>query len=130
MMEQNNIVVDDVKIPTIGFVILTWNSENYISECLDSLLKIRNYKIYISIFDNGSTDNTKAILDSYATKENFFIKKNDKNLGTTISRNQALKQLPKTDYIVILDSDTIISDYSGLDKAIEILNNDETIGIK
>ena len=68
MMEQNNIVVDDVKIPTIGFVILTWNSENYISECLDSLLKIRNYKIYISIFDNGSTDNTKAILDSYATK--------------------------------------------------------------
>ena len=40
MMEQNNIVVDDVKIPTIGFVILTWNSENYISECLDSLLKI------------------------------------------------------------------------------------------
>lgn len=129
MMEQNNIVVDDVKIPTIGFVILTWNSENYISECLDSLLKIRNYKIYISIFDNESTDNTKAILDSYATKENFFIKKNDKNLGTTISRNQALKQLPKTDYIVILDSDTIISDYSGLDKAIEILNNDETIGI-
>lgn len=68
-------------------------------------------------------------MDSYATKENFFIKKNDKNLGTTISRNQALKQLPKTDYIVILDSDTIISDYSGLDKAIEILNNDETIGI-
>lgn len=126
MMEQNKI--NFLKKKSVGFVILTWNSEKYIANCLDSILKIEKYDIFISIFDNGSKDRTKNILEKYRF-DNIFFLGCGKNLGTTISRNEALKKLPKTDYIVILDSDTIINDLNGFDKIIDILDNDKEIGI-
>lgn len=126
MMEQNKI--NFFKKKSVGFVILTWNSEKYIANCLDSILKIEKYDIFISIFDNGSKDRTKNILEKYHF-DNIFFLEYGKNLGTTISRNEALKKLPKTDYIVILDSDTIINDLNGFDKIINILDNDKEIGI-
>ena len=126
MMEQNKI--NFFKKKSVGFVILTWNSEKYIANCLDSILKIEKYNIFISIFDNGSKDRTKNILEKYRF-DNIFFLGCGKNLGTTISRNEALKKLPKTDYIVILDSDTIINDLNGFDKIIDILDNDKEIGI-
>lgn len=126
MMEQNKI--NFFKKKSVGFVILTWNSEKYIANCLDSILKIEKYDIFISIFDNGSKDRTKNILEKYRF-DNIFFLGCGKNLGTTISRNEALKKLPKTDYIVILDSDTIINDLNGFDKIIDILDNDKEIGI-
>ena len=126
MMEQNKI--NFFKKKSVGFVILTWNSEKYIANCLDSILKIEKYDIFISIFDNGSKDRTKNILEKYRF-DNIFFLGCGKNLGTTISRNEALKKLPKTDYIVILDSDIIINDLNGFDKIIDILDNDKEIGI-
>ncbi len=126
MMEQNKI--NFFKKKSVGFVILTWNSEKYIANCLDSILKIEKYDIFISIFDNGSKDRTKNILEKYRF-DNIYFLECEKNLGTTISRNEALKKLPKTDYIVILDSDTIINDLNGFDKIIDILDNDKEIGI-
>lgn len=126
MMEQNKI--NFLKKKSVGFVILTWNSEKYIANCLDSILKIEKYDIFISIFDNGSKDRTKNILEKYRF-DNIFFLGCGKNFGTTISRNEALKKLPKTDYIVILDSDTIINDLNGFDKIIDILDNDKEIGI-
>lgn len=126
MMGQNK--TNFFKKKSVGFVILTWNSEKYIANCLDSILKIEKYDIFISIFDNGSKDRTKNILERYRF-DNIFFLECEKNLGTTISRNAALKKLPKTDYIVILDSDTIINDLNGFDKIIDILDNDKEIGI-
>lgn len=93
----------------ISFVILTYNSDSYIEECIESIKKINKIAKEIIIVDNGSVDNTKKIIKKCATDEVKLIEL-DKNYGTTISRNIGLHSIKETDYVCILDSDTIINE--------------------
>lgn len=99
----------------ISFVILSWNSEKYLKDCIQSILNIEKYNICIYIVDNGSIDGSVEIIEEFCDKRINLIKL-DKNYGTTISRNKALQLIEYTDYICILDSDTIINE-----KAIDIM---------
>ena len=91
----------------ISFIILSWNSEKYLKNCIESILKIGKFETEIIIIDNGSIDNSIKIIEKY--KQVKLIKLN-KNYGTTISRNKGLHEIKNTDYICILDSDTIINE--------------------
>lgn len=94
----------------ISFVILTWNSDKYITNCIESINTICNFCTQIIIVDNGSTDNTVNILNKYQENKNIEIVFLPKNYGTTKSRNIALNKVNSdTDYICILDSDTVIN---------------------
>jgi hypothetical protein len=95
----------------LSSIILTWNSEAYIEECLLSLIEDAqniNQPIEIFIVDSGSTDKTLDILSKF-TKEISEIQLMElgRNLGTTLSRNLALKK-SKGDYLLVLDSDTVV----------------------
>ena len=112
---------------SIGFVILTWNSEKYIQECLVSIINFKNIKTKIVVVDNGSTDKTVNILDKYANI--ITIIKLTKNLGTTKSRNIGIKELDGNyDYLCILDSDTIINENAFI-SMINVLENNDNLGI-
>ncbi len=123
-------------LPTVGFVILTWNSESVINSCLDSILDCKKDIIpIISIIENGSSDKTPEILRNYEEK---FSKENIKhkifyeteNLGTTKSRNKGIHYLQsqKPNYICILDSDTVVNP-KAIKNLINALENNPTIGI-
>lgn len=92
-----------------SFIILTWNSERYIDVCIDSIIaemRSMNEPFEIHIVDNGSVDSTpKKINNANKLHPNrirpVFLKA---NLGTTKSRNMALKN-SRGRYVVILDSD-------------------------
>ena len=99
----------------ISFIILSWNSEVYIKKCIESILTIKSIKTEIIIIDNGSTDNSRQIIEKY---QQIKLIKLDKNYGTTISRNKGLHEIKNSDYICILDSDTIINE-----KAIVLMTN-------
>ncbi|MBA7697981.1 hypothetical protein ES703_106654 [subsurface metagenome] len=90
----------------LSFVILTFNSERYISRCIDSIFQSVSpqFESEIYVVDNGSIDDTCKILDSKKAIQSIRLKK---NLGTTVSRNIAIKRCKGT-YIVIMDSDVEI----------------------
>lgn len=113
----------------ISFVILTWNSDKYIFNCLNSILECKNINSQIIIIDNGSKDNTLNIIDSLKEDNiNIELIKNTTNVGTTISRNQGLNRVKKGNLICILDSDTIINELA-IVKLADFLNNNKTCGI-
>ncbi len=113
---------------SIGFIILTWNSDQYIQGCIDSIFLLPNVNVYISVFDNGSKDNTISILKKYECDKRVFVNRVETNIGTTKSRNIAFKSLPKCDYICVLDSDTEIKDTASFINMIYYLNNNN-VGI-
>ena len=98
----------------IGFVILTWNSEKVIDNCLRSLVELKEVQPYVVIADNGSTDGTVDTVRRYrrSFQQMFNVLCYQKNVGTTVSRNAAIKRLLKKncDFICILDSDTVVND--------------------
>ena len=123
---------------SVGFVILTWNSEKYISECLNSLIALCGNGISgnIVVIDNGSSDDTVQRIHQV-----FRIDRDDvehklfqleKNYGTTISRNIGIRYLlecqKKPNYICVLDSDTVVNELA-IDNLISVLESDPSCGI-
>ena len=123
---------------SIGFVILTWNSEKHIAKCLESLFQLDSseFAVTITVIDNGSSDNTlKEIERALQTIENRIschVIELKKNHGTTYSRNLGIdylrKQKTKPSYICILDSDTIVNQFAIRNLAYT-LEKDNTCGI-
>jgi len=112
----------------LSIIILSYNSENDIKDCLDSLLKNFNpEKGEIIIWDNNSKDRTRSILKNY---ENFtFIKiiYNDENIGFALSNNEA-SEYANGQYISLLNSDTI-SDFRIYEELIEYMKKNKDIGV-
>lgn len=110
-------------MPLFSIVIPTYNSEKYISKCLDSILSqsFSNYEIII--IDDDSRDDTKKIISNYKNKNYkkiiFFQFK--KNKGPGEARNKGIKEA-KGKYILFVDSDDSLIEDSLLSLEKHILN--------
>ena len=99
----------------VSFIILSWNSAKYLNDNISSILKLSKVDYEIIIVDNGSRDNSIEIIENFKSEKIKLIKL-EKNFGTTISRNIGLREITTTDFICILDSDTIINEDAILKK--------------
>lgn len=114
--------------PSVAFVILTWNSETYIVRCLESVLALQCCEPVVMIVDNGSSDGTVAAIEVLGDPR-VRIYRQESNLGTTRSRNIALRDVGDlVDYVCILDSDTKVND-GAISRLLGILSVDTSIGI-
>ena len=88
----------------ISVIIPIYNMEQYLSECLDSVLCQTLEEIEILCIDDGSTDGTKDILRDYASKNNKVIVITQNRLGEGGARNAGLAAA-SGEYIAFMDSD-------------------------
>ena len=89
----------------LTFIIVTWNSNDTIIECLDSIYKFcKNFKIVI--VDNKSDDNTVELLNEKKYSDCKIIALNE-NVGFAEGNNIGLKEVD-TPYICYLNPDTIL----------------------
>ena len=93
-----------------SFLIPVFNKEQYLDNCLNSILK-QNYDNYeVIIIDDCSTDNSVSIIEKYVEKyDNFRLYKNDVNKKISYNRNKLI-ELATGDYLIFLDADDYISD--------------------
>lgn len=88
-------------MPTVSVIIATYNRAHYICDAIDSVLA-QTYKDYeIIVVDDGSTDNTKEMLDKYNGKIRYTYQANS---GVSAARNLGVN-LSKGQYLAFLDSD-------------------------
>lgn len=89
-----------------------WNGEPFIKKALDSITKQTHRNLDIIVHDNGSTDNSRKLIEEYAMHDaRIRLVKVDHRQAAGPSRNEAAR-MGKGEFIVFLDADdSIAPDY-------------------
>lgn len=109
----------------ISVVILTWNSAGKIEPCLESLQSGTRVPDEIIVVDNGSTDNTRAIVAGQFPSVQII--RNASNRGVARARNQGLAAARGT-YLLVLDDDTIVQP-EALVRLVAVLETNPTVAL-
>lgn len=108
----------------VSIIIPTFNRRHSLVRCLNSLQKISYHNTEIIVVDNGSTDDSVAILKKKFPK--VTIVKLPENLGAVGSRNAGIK-LARGDYLLFVDDDNIVSK-NFLNQLVNLAKSDPYIG--
>ncbi len=92
----------------ISVIIPAYNVQDYIGECVESILRQDIKEIEIICIDDCSTDDTLKILEQYAKNYKCVkVYKNDQNAGLAKTRNVGIKEAAG-DYLLFVDGDDIL----------------------
>lgn len=91
-----------------SIIVPCYNVQDYLEECINSILA-QSYSNYeVIVVDDGSTDNTSDICNKIALLDNRIAVYHKKNGGLSDARNYGMERA-KGDYLVFVDSDDFIS---------------------
>lgn len=123
VMKNNEKESKNNKKIKVSVIIPVYNSEKYISKCLDSLVNQEMDSLQIIAIDDGSKDGSGKILDDYSNKYPNIIVKHITNGGVSNARNVGLS-LATGEYIGFVDSDDYV-DSTMYGKLYEKAKNDD-----
>lgn len=92
----------------ISIIVPIYNSEIYLSECLNSIINQTYKELEIILVNDGSTDGSQKICENFSFIDDRIILISKKNGGLSSARNAGL-DVAKGDYISFVDSDDTIS---------------------
>lgn len=93
-----------VKKPLISFIVPVYNAEQYLKTCVDSILSQTFEDIELILVNDGSTDNSASICDSYEQKDKRVKVIHKENGGTHTARNLGI-EYANGKYLTFCDSD-------------------------
>ncbi|PLY08728.1 MAG: hypothetical protein C0626_12840 [Arcobacter sp.] len=96
-------------MPKISVIVPVYNVENYLKECIDSIIAQSFKDIEIILINDGSTDNSFNILKEYEKKDSRIIIINQDNKGQGAARNIGI-DYSTSKYLSFIDSDDFIED--------------------
>ena len=108
---------------TVSVIVPAYNTSQYITKCLDSIVSQTLRDMEIICIDDGSVDSTPIILDDYSRRDSRIKVIHVPNGGVSKARNIGL-DLAKGKYISFVDSDDVISP-NMFEKMVEVAENDK-----
>ncbi|HEY0384538.1 MAG TPA: glycosyltransferase, partial [Pyrinomonadaceae bacterium] len=91
-------------LPLVSICIATYNRAEFVGSSIDSVLRQTYRNVEVVVIDDGSSDDTRRLLESYGAS--IRVAYNDGNRGIAFSKNRALTFSASTArYVGILDSD-------------------------
>lgn len=94
--------------PSVCVIIPVYNTEPYLTECLDSVVKQSGRDIEIIIVNDGSTDGSAAIIDRYAASDDRIRTVEKQHGGVAAARNDAIR-IASAEFLMFLDSDDMFA---------------------
>lgn len=87
----------------LSIIIVTWNSEKFIENCLKSIFHTKgSIDLEVIVVDNASQDTTTKIIDTF--KPDVRLTNNQKNFGYAKANNQGI-EVSQGDYVLLLNPD-------------------------
>ena len=95
-------------MPEVSVIVPVHKVEEYLCDCVDSILAQSFNDFELILVDDGSPDNCSIICDEYAEKDNRIVVIHQKNGGLSAARNAGI-DISKGKYITFIDSDDLVS---------------------
>lgn len=93
--------------PLVSIIVPCYKVEQYLPNCIESILCQSYTNWELILVDDGSPDNCGNICDDYAVKDNRIKVVHKQNGGLSSARNAGMK-IMKGDYVTFLDSDDFL----------------------
>lgn len=106
----------------ISIITPVYNSEEYIEDCIQSVLSQTYQNWELLLIDDCSSDNSINIIEQYLDDPRIKLFKNKSNLKPALTRNVGINNA-RGDYITFLDSDDFWSKNRLLNQLTFMLNN-------
>lgn len=100
----------------ISVIIPVYNVERYLATCLDSVISQSYHNLEIIVIDDGSSDFSLQIAETYAAKDDRIKLYSFQNEGLAEARNRGLK-VASAEFVTFVDADDML-----LPKSLEILH--------
>ena len=92
----------------ISIIVPIYNAEQYLAKCIESLLHQSHFALQIILVNDGSTDKSLSIAQTYATKdERIEVYSLDSNQGQSAARNEGLLHATG-EFVSFVDADDYI----------------------
>ncbi len=113
--------------PSLSILIVNYNSGSYALECIHSVFRQENLALQVIVVDNASQDNsTNELKEAFGQKITLIESK--ENLGFACANNLAATQAT-SDYLLLLNPDTVISEPLGLAYLVDFLIQHPEMGM-
>lgn len=109
--------------PLLSVIVPIYKVEEYLENCVDSILNQTYKNLEIILVDDGSPDNCSAICDAYAAKDKRVKTIHKKNGGLSDARNAGMK-IATGEYLMFVDSDDLLPSHA-VRTLMDIAINDE-----
>lgn len=105
MMIENKTNIN--KQSLVSIIVPVYNVEAYLEDCIKSLISQTYDNIEILLIDDGSTDSSSTICDTFSKQDNRIVVIHKQNQGVSVARNTGL-EIAKGDYVCFVDSDDYV----------------------
>lgn len=102
-------------MPYFSIIIPVYNVEDYLKECVDSILGQSFQDFEMILVDDGSRDCSGKLCDDYAQQDQRVVVVHKENGGSSSARNAGLKRAAGT-YVIFLDADDFYDDSTLLER--------------
>lgn len=121
-------------LPILGVVVLAFNSDDVILDCLESLLASKGVRLRLVVVDNASTDTTVALLRKWAAGEHDYVTGDDVSFAIkpqkkpiSLAEVEVTEALPDAD-VVLVHARINGGFAAGVNRGLEMLAADPDIG--
>jgi len=111
----------------LTIIIVNWNNKKILQDCLESIYNTQvNYSYEIIVVDNNSEDGSVELIKNKFV--DVILIENNNNFGFAKANNQAIK-IAKTDYILLLNNDTIITQNDCFGNMVRFMQKTPGVGV-
>lgn len=115
--------------PSVAVLVLTYNHEKFILDCLRSLDSINNPDTKFWILDDGSTDNTAQVVTEFIKNKPNYSFISQPNTGNVSQNTQKLFDVSTGEFVIFLSADDYLQNSYPVAKFIEEFVNDSSLGL-
>jgi len=108
----------------VSVVVPAYNYASYLSDCLESVLRQPGIKAELIVVDDGSTDDTRRVVDTFGERIRYVYQD---NAGLSSARNTGLR-FATGKYILFLDADDVLGDDT-LEPRVRFLDQNPSVDI-